>query len=258
MSELIRLATELERRVREAGEAHEVADRLWNAAEVLLDEIRAVSSLLSELRFDIDGYVADDDYPAVERSAYEIRGVTDADRLLPVLRQAMLLLALRDGSPLPQPDALDSLPEVAPTETSHPVLSLDELLRDSDQELKSTEESLRRIWCDDDDASELEEHLHNAHIDAVRDRATRAGRQLMELCDYISEELCASLVGSTESGRTDDALRVLAAIDLAGKEAPKAYKVYEAALSEQYERSPSSLGSVGEQLTAFESWIHTI
>ncbi|MFI9722650.1 hypothetical protein ACIHFE_23825 [Streptomyces sp. NPDC052396] len=114
---------------------------------------------------------------------------------------------------------------------------------------------MRKIWCDEDDAAELDGYLYDARFDAVRDRATRAGRQLMELCEYIREELCPELVHSTEQGRIEDALRTLAAIDIAGKEAPNAYKVYEVALSEQYERSPSSLGAMGEHLMLFETWI---
>ncbi|MEU8995040.1 hypothetical protein AB0C95_09525 [Streptomyces caniferus] len=48
---------------------------------------------------------------------------------------------------------------------------------------------------------------------------------------------------------------MLAAIDSAGKETPNSYKVYEVALSEQYERNPSSLGTMGEHLMLFETWI---
>jgi hypothetical protein len=255
MSELVNLVARLEREVREAKEAHDVADRLWDLAEETLDEIRTLSSTLSECHFNIDGYVADNDYPAVEQSAYEIRGATDADRLLPLVRRAMLLLALRDGTPPPAAGALESLPEITPAEAGHPTLTLEELMRDSERELGSHEEALRKIWCDEDDAAELDEHLDSARFDAVQDRATRAGRQLMELCEYICEELCPKLVHSTEQGRIENALRTLAAIDIAGKEAPNAYKVYEVALSEQYERSPSSLGAMGEHLMLFETWI---
>ncbi|MFI9722651.1 hypothetical protein ACIHFE_23830 [Streptomyces sp. NPDC052396] len=93
-----------------------------------LDEIRAISSRLSECRFDIDGHVADNDYQAVEQSAYEIRGATDAGRLLPLVRRAMLLLALRDGTPPPAAGALEALPETAPAEAGHPALPLEELM----------------------------------------------------------------------------------------------------------------------------------
>jgi hypothetical protein len=79
----------------------------------------------------------------------------------------------------------------------------------------------------------------------------------MELYEYIAEELCPTLVASAENGNIEEALKTLAAIDTAGKEAEPAYKVYEAALSEQYENSPSSLGAVGEHLMLFESWLGT-
>jgi hypothetical protein len=256
MSELIKLVTALERRVREADEAQQVADRVWDAAEELLEEIRAIATSVSEIRFEIDGYIADNDYMAVERSAHELRGATDADRLLPVLRQALLLVALRDGSSLPNPASVEWLPELSAAEMEHPTLTLEELLRDSRQELEAQEASLRAIWCDEGDEPDLEEHLHEARMDAVRDRATRAGRQLMQLCEYISEELCPELVISAEGGNAEEALRVLAAVNAAGKEAVPAYKIYEVALSEQYERNPTSLGAMGEHLMLFDEWLN--
>ncbi|MFI0007267.1 hypothetical protein [Streptomyces globisporus] len=257
MSELIKLVTALERRVQEAGEAQQVADRLWDATEELLREVRAIATSVSEIRFEIDGYIGENDYIAVERSAYELRGATDTGRLLPVLRQALLLVALRDGSSLPDPTSIELLPELSDTVMEHPTLSLEELLRDSKQELEAQEESLRTIWCDEDDEPELEDHLHEARLDSVRDRATRAGRQLMELCEYISEVLCPELVTSTEAGNSEVALRALAAVSAAGEEAVPAYKIYEVALSEQYERSPTSLGTMGEHLMLFEGWLNT-
>ncbi|MGR8007491.1 hypothetical protein [Streptomyces hypolithicus] len=39
-----------------------MANRLWHLAEETLSDIRAVSSRLSECRFDIDAYVAENDY----------------------------------------------------------------------------------------------------------------------------------------------------------------------------------------------------
>ncbi|MFF4346330.1 hypothetical protein [Streptomyces sp. NPDC001530] len=257
MSELTDLVAKLERQVGEAEEAHQIADRLSDVCEELLDEIRRISSSVSELRFELDGYIADCDYSAVQRSTYEIRGATDGDSLLPILRQVLLLQALRDGATLPDPAAIESLPELPAEEVAHPTLTLEELLRDSQRELEEREASARQIWCDEGDEADLEDALHEARTEAIRDRATRAGRHLMELCEYITEELCPRLVTSAENGDIEEALETLAAVDAAGKEAEPAYKVYEVALSEQYENSPSSLGAVGEHLMLFESWLGT-
>lgn len=257
MSELTELVARLERQVREAEEAQKIADRLSDVCEELLDEIRQISSTVSELGFELDGYVADCDYSAVQRAAYEIRGVTDGDSLLAILRQVLLLQSLRDGATLPDPAAIESLPELPAEETAHPTLTLEELRRDSERELKEREESARQIWCDEDDEADLDDALHEARTDAIRDRATRAGRHLIELCEYIAEDLWPRLVTSAENGNIEEALKTLAGMDAAGKEAEPAYKVYEVALSEQYENSPSSLGAVGEDLMLFESWLGT-
>lgn len=257
MSELSELVAKLERQVREAEEAHRIANGLWEACEDQLDEIRHIPTALSELSWELDGYIADCDYSAVQRAAYEIRGATDADRILPVLRQVLLLRALRDGDSLPDPAAMESLPEMPAEETAHPTLTREELLRESQQELEEQEASLRQIWCDEGDEAELEDALHEARVQAIQDRATRAGRHLMELCQYIAEELCPTLVTSIESGNIGEALKTLAAMDAAGKEAEPAYAVYEAALAEQYGNSPGSLGAVGEHLMLFESWLGT-
>lgn len=71
-------------------------------------------------------------------------------------------------------------------------------MQDSARELEMAEESLREIWCDEDEAAKFEDHLHDARLDAIQDRATRAGRKLMELCAYTSEELCPDLELGTE------------------------------------------------------------
>ncbi|WP_406725113.1 hypothetical protein WJ438_11240 [Streptomyces sp. GD-15H] len=257
MSELTDLVARLERQVGEAEEAHQIAGRLSDVCEELLDEIRRISFSVSELRFELDGYIADCDYSAVQRATYEIRGATDGDSLLPILRQVLLLQALRDGAVLPDLAAIESLPELPAEEVAHPTLPLEELLRDSERELEEREASARQIWCDEGDEADLEDALHEARTDAIRDRATRAGRHLMELCEYIIDELCPELVTSAENGNIEEALETLAAVDIAGKEAVPAYEVYEAALSEQYTNSPSSLGTVGEHLMLFESWLGT-
>lgn len=257
MSELLDQIAALERKAREADEAREAADRLWDAAEDVLDELRSLESAFYTFSSDIDGLIGDNDYPAVERTAYEIQGAVAAQRLLPIVRRAMLLLALHEGSPLPALGAMESVPEVAAGDVNHPSLTWEELMRDSERELESREESLRQIWCDEGDEAELDEHLHDARFEAIRDRATRAGRQLIALCEYLAEELVPELVRCTEHRLVEDALRAIAAIDIAGDEAPKAYKVYEAALSEQYEQSPGSLGAMGEHVMQFESWMHS-
>ncbi|KUO12470.1 hypothetical protein [Streptomyces sp. DSM 15324] len=257
MSELTNLVAKLERQVREAEEAHRIADGVGEAYEDLLDEIRHISSTISELSWELDGHIADCDYSAVQRSVYEIRGATDADRLLPVLRQVLLLRALWEGATLPDPAAIESLPELPPEDMAHPTLTWEELRRDSQQELEEREASARRIWCDEDDEAELQDALDRARSEAIQDRATRAGRQLMKLCEYISEKLCPRLVTSAENGNIEEALKTLAAMDAAGQEAEPAYKVYEVALSEQYDHSPTSLGAMGEHLMLFESWLGT-
>ncbi|MFH9862504.1 hypothetical protein [Streptomyces sp. NPDC017202] len=259
MSELAELVAKLERQVREAEEVRRITERLWDACEELLDEIRHISPSVSELRWELDGYIADCDYSAVQRSTYEIRGATNGDRLLPVLRQALLLRALRDGdgTTLPDPAEIETLPELSAEESAHPTLTWEELLRDSQRELEEREASARHIWCDEDDEADLDDALHEARTDVIRDRATRAGRHLMELCEYIAEELCPRLVTSAENGNIKEALETLAAVDAAGREAEAAYEVYEVALSKQYENSPSSLGAVGEHLMLFESWLGT-
>ncbi|GGU06934.1 hypothetical protein GCM10010272_60260 [Streptomyces lateritius] len=257
MSELVNQITALERKVRESDEARQVADRLWDATEDVLDELRSLESSFYTFSSDIDGFIGDNDYPAVERAAYEIQGSVAAQRLLPLVRRAMLLLALREGSSLPDLGVMESVPELAPVDAAHPSLTWEELMRDSERDLASSEESLRKIWCDEGDEAELDEHLHDARFEAIRDRATRAGWQVIALCDYIAEELVPDLVRCTEHLLIDDALRAVAVIDIAGDEAPKAYKVYEAALSEQYEQSPGSLGAMGEHLVQFESWMHS-
>ncbi|OIJ67824.1 hypothetical protein WN71_010710 [Streptomyces mangrovisoli] len=246
------LVAKLEHQVREADEAQQIADRLSEAFEELLDEIRQVCSTVSEIRFELDGYIADCDFEAVQRSTYELRGATDGDSLLPVLRQALMLQALRDGGMLPDLGVIEQLPELPAEELAHPTLTLEVLLRDSEKGFNEREASLRRIWCEEGEEADLEDALQDARAEAIRDRANRAGRHLMELCEYIIEELCPELEVSAENGNVMGALETLAAIDAAGREAGPAYKVYEVALSEKYKNSPHPLGVVDEHPTLFE------
>ncbi|SHN22650.1 coiled-coil domain-containing protein [Actinacidiphila paucisporea] len=257
MSELTKIVAELEERVNQADEARAVSDRLSEAFEGMLDEIRGMSELLYNLGGEIDGFVAEHDFMAVERAADEIRGITEADRLLPVLRQILLLGAIRDDTAVPDAASIEELPELAAVEIAHPVLSREELLRDSERELAKRETYLRGLWNGEDEADDLEEGLREARLEAIEERALRAGRQLMELSEYIAEELWPELKRQAEYGHIEEALRALAAVDAAGREAPKAYKIYETALSERYGQSPSSMGAMGDHLMLFESWIHS-
>ncbi|GHD04193.1 hypothetical protein GCM10010313_20180 [Streptomyces violarus] len=94
---------------------------------------------------------------AVERAANEIRGITEADRLLPVMRQILLLAAIRDDTAAPEAASVEELPELAAEEIVHAVLGREELLRDSESELAlaAGETFLRGLWNGDDEADDL-------------------------------------------------------------------------------------------------------
>jgi hypothetical protein len=97
------------------------------------------------------------DFMAVERAADEIRGITEADRLLPVLRQILLLAAIRGDTAAPEVASIEELPELAAEEIAHAVLSREELLRDSERELALAEREtyLRGLWNGEDEADDL-------------------------------------------------------------------------------------------------------
>ncbi|MEU9003784.1 hypothetical protein, partial [Streptomyces sp. NPDC048551] len=103
----------------------------------------------------------------------------------------------------------------------------------------------------------LADHLNEARQEAISDRAVRAGRFLMELCDHLAETVWPEVTDGLRGSDLARVARALKEASMAGETAPAVYKLYEVSLSAQYESAPYSLGAMGEQLMAFESWMGT-
>ncbi|MYU24381.1 hypothetical protein [Streptomyces sp. SID8352] len=128
-----------------------------------------------------------------------------------------------------------------------------------EREVTEAQEALRVVAKIDEEIEnaleEVADRMHEARQEATSDRAARAGRFLMELCDHLAETVWPEVTGALRRTDLEKAARALKEASMAGKTAPAVYKLYEVNLSVQYESSPYSLGAVGEQLMAFESWL---
>ncbi|MEV6957363.1 hypothetical protein [Streptomyces sp. NPDC051183] len=261
MGELADHVARLEREITEAQEALRVVEKIDEEIENAMDEIESVSEALLNLSGELDGEIADHNYPAVERCADELWGLVDSEQARRAVDTVALLTAVRDGLALPTASVDALMSSLKGVEASHPTLTQEEL----DQEFQAAMDRAENIWrkiyddgswgSEDERKNHLADHMGEAQQEAISDRAERAGRFLMELCDHLAETVWPEV---TEGLRGTDLRRVaraLKAASMAGKTAPAVYKLYEVNLSVQYESSPYSLGAMGEQLMAFESWL---
>ncbi|MGK5627252.1 hypothetical protein [Streptomyces sp. URMC 123] len=145
MSELVDQIAALERRVGEADEARKTTDRLWDATEDVLDELRSLQSAFYTFSSDTDG-------PAtttirlsnVLRTRF--RALSPPSASSHSFADHAAQLALHKGSPLPALGTMGSVPEVAASGAgTRPHLGGVDVGFGAG--LASREESLRKIRC---------------------------------------------------------------------------------------------------------------
>ncbi|MFF4641397.1 hypothetical protein [Streptomyces sp. NPDC001389] len=261
MGELADRVARLEREVTEAQEALRVVEKVDEEIESAMEEVESVCGALLDLSSELDGEIADHNYPAVERCAYELCGLVDSEQVRRAVDTVMLLTAVRDGCPLPATSVDALMSGLKDVTASHPTLTQEALDQEFQEAMDRAEGIWREIYDDgsweseDERRDHLADHMHEARPEAISDRAVRAGRLLMELCDYLAETVWPEVTAGLRGADLARVARALKEAAMAGKTAPAVYKLYEANLSVQYESSPYSLGAVGEQLMAFESWL---
>ncbi|MFD9722776.1 hypothetical protein [Streptomyces sp. NPDC059072] len=261
MGELADRVAGLENELEEAREALGVVERIDETIELAADEVESVYGTLCNLSWELDGEIADYNYPAVERYADELRGLVDGAHLWRAVDTVLLLTAVREGHPLPEASIKTHMDRVKDAKASHPTLTQEELDTDFRAVMDRAENTWKDVFDDGSWDSEqqrqdhLANHLHEARLEAVADRAERAGRFLMKLCDHIAESVWPEVTAALRAADVEGVARALKQASAAGQEAPAAYELYVVNLSAQYESAPSSLGAMGEQLMAFESWM---
>lgn len=197
----------------------------------------------------------------VERCSYELRGLIADQELLRAIDTIGLCTALRSGGPLPASSIESRMHGLKDIHPSHPTLTQEELDREFKAALHRAEQTWNEIYDDgawdseDERSNHLADHLHEARQEAVSARADRAGRSLIKLCDHLAETVWPEVTAAARAADLERAARGLKEAFLAAETAPALYKLYEVNLSIKYESAPYSLGGVGEQLMAFESWL---
>ncbi|WP_405360798.1 hypothetical protein OG535_20975 [Kitasatospora sp. NBC_00085] len=249
MSEIAKAVAALEEQAAEARELRQTIERIEAEGDAHLDELRGIGSAILHLHFDLDNQIAEHDYSAVEQAVGTLGGLVDVAEILPKIDAFLLLTSLLEGTPTPDLTVPIGLFKAGETSVfEHPRLTQEDLDRQFQNEMAD--------WSDPDEQDDrwAEDH-ETAEHEAIRNRAHRAGRHLMELFDHIGDNLWPELIESVETGRRDDAVRALAAVAAAARDARPAYKLYEVNLSAQYTANPSSLGAMGEYLSDFETWL---
>ncbi|WP_030543810.1 hypothetical protein [Streptomyces albus] len=260
MGDLAKAVADLEEQVEDARELGHIVERLDTEITARMEEIEGIGTAILDLHGELDNQIAEYDYMAVEQSAATLRGLVDMEELLPSIDAILLLTALRDDEPVPHLTLrLSAFEDEGAWE--HPRLTQDDLDRDFKAELARGEERWERIWGDHSWSNDDERDSHRAQDraddeqEAIKDRAHRAGQHIMKLVDHVGNEVWPSLVEAVQSGDREGAIEALAAACAAARESEPAYKLYEVNLSAQYERSPMSLGAMGEYLSGYETWL---
>ncbi|MEU8496701.1 hypothetical protein AB0C86_08215 [Streptomyces lavendulae] len=261
MGELADRVARLEHEVTEAQEALRVVEKVDEEIERAMEEVESVCEALLNLSGELDVEIADHNYPAVERCAYELWGLVDSEQVRRAVDTVALLTAVRDGRALPATSVDALMVGLKDVKASHPTLTQEELDHEFQLAMDRAEGIWREIYDDgsweseDERKDHLADHLHEARQEAISDRAVRAARFLMELCDHLAETVWPEVTEGLRGTDLERVARALKEASMAGETAPAVYKLYEVNLSEQYESAPYSLGAVGEQLVAFESWL---
>ncbi|MCH0538149.1 hypothetical protein I3F58_00940 [Streptomyces sp. MUM 203J] len=261
MGELADRVARLEREAAEAQEALRVAEKVDEEIENAMDEVESVCEALLNLSGELDVEIADHNYQAVERCAYELWGLIDSEQVRRAVDTVALLTAVRDGGSLPTVSVEALIAGLKDVEASHPTLTQEVLDTEFQTALDRAEGIWKRIYDDGSWDSEearnnhLSDHMDEARQEAISERAARAGRFLMELCDHLAEAVWPEVTDGLRAADLERVARALKEASMAGETAPAVYKLYEVNLSVQYESSPYSLGAMGEQLMAFDSWL---
>ncbi|MEV8594635.1 hypothetical protein [Streptomyces sp. NPDC052012] len=260
MGDLAKAVAELEEKVENVRELRKIVERLDTEIATRMDEIETIGSAVLDIHGDLDNQIAEYDYMAVEQSLAYLRSLVDMEEVLPAIDAVLLLTALRDDEPVPDPTLPLSLFQNGDS-WEHPRLSQEDLDRDFQADLARADRRWEEIWGDhdwsdpDERDSQRAEDRADAEQEAIKERAHRAGTHLRELVDYIGDRLWPDLVEAVEAGDRGRAVRALAAACAAARETEPAYKLYEVNLSAQYESSPMSLGAMGELLSDAETWL---
>ncbi|MEW2062111.1 hypothetical protein AB0899_15260 [Streptomyces sp. NPDC007002] len=259
MGDLANTVAKLEREAAESRELRSIVERLDTEISFRMETVQEVGGELLELHGSLDDQIAEHDYMAVEQSAASVRGLVDVETVLPAIDAVLLLTALRDDGAIP--DLTLPLASFADDSWDHPRLTQGDLDRVFEAALVRAEEQWQEIWGDQlwDDENERDTHREQrraeAELEAVKERAARAGAHLMTLVDHIGDTLWPEVVEAVEAGDRDRAVRALAAANSAGRETEAAYKLYEVNLSIQFEKAPESMGAMGEFLSDAQDWL---
>ncbi|MEU9007304.1 hypothetical protein, partial [Streptomyces sp. NPDC048551] len=179
MGELADQVARLEREVAEAQEALRVVDKVDEEIESAMEEVESVCGSLLNLSGELDGEIADHNYQAVERCAYELWGLVDSEQVRRAADTVALLTAVREGRPLPTTSVAALMSGLKDVEASHPTLTQEALDREFQAEIDRAEGVWKEIYDDGSWDSEgeredhLADHLNEARQEAISDRAVR-------------------------------------------------------------------------------------
>ncbi|MEU8522884.1 hypothetical protein [Streptomyces sp. NPDC048577] len=261
VGDLANAVAALEASAKQARELREVVERLDTEISVRMEEIEQIGSEIWELESNLDDHICEHDFMAVQQAVDTLHGLVNWRTVLPAIDSILLLTAIRDGQPLPDLDLPHTWPGGDAVEDhEHPTLTQADLDREHAADIARAEQQWQEIWGDHEWEDEAERESHRADAryeaeqEAVINRTRRAGRHLMKLFEYVAETV-GELPPAAEEARREDAIKALAAVDSAAREAASGYKLYEVNLSEQYTSNPSSLGAMGEFIGGFTSWM---
>ncbi|MEU6535782.1 hypothetical protein [Streptomyces sp. NPDC047000] len=257
MGDLAKAVAALEDKVKDVRMVRQIVERLDTEIATRMDEIETIGGALLDVHGDLDHQIAEYDYTAVEQSAASVRGLVDVEEVLPAIDTVLLLTALRDDEALPDLTLTLSSFQDDDDSWDHPRLSQQDLDRTFEAAMARADQGWEDgEWSDQaEQESRHAEYRAHAELEAIKDRAHRAGTHLMELVDHIGDTLWPELIEAVEDGNRDRAVHALAAACAAARETEPAYKLYEVNLSAQYEASPMSLGAMGESLSGLEAWV---
>ncbi|BCB80884.1 hypothetical protein GCM10022251_79850 [Phytohabitans flavus] len=193
--------------------------------ESLEDELSGVYGQITDLAFEVDGYLADYRYDEVKQAIESLSGLIAGGEVDDLSKLASLCA---DAA-----DAVRASAEIPPAVgVEIPRLTPDDL------------PAIPKPAEDD----------YDEFIDLLRDRESRCADHIRKLFGSV-EQLWDEAGEAARSGqvkRAEDAVRQLRQVPA---ELDSAYSLWERCLVDLYNEDPGRLGSMGEMVSGFESWL---
>lgn len=212
------------------AQVNSIRERRDEEIAVISEYVSESINAMSELRSEVDDYLAEYEYMRVSQAVDEAVGIIESasgdDQLAELVELASLRLP-GDRSPDPVGDGLEPLRRLT-TADLPPVVVNEEIYNDDEQS--------------------------GLRIETQRDRVNDCAQHLRYLFDVFESELWPRVLAAAQAGDRSTTESLVGRCPDLVAELRSTHDLWMLELNELYEETPGSLGQSGETTSAFGTW----